>query len=59
MECKLYLLNCLVAAKRNIRGNESRLSSIKFGFVEREREREIERKNDKIIRLTIDDKGFN
>lgn len=39
---KLYLLNCLAAAKRNIRGNESPSSSVKwYEFVgEKEREKE-------------------
>lgn len=44
---KLYLLNCLVAAKRNIRGNEFRSLSVEVGFVEREKEQEKKREKEK------------
>jgi len=40
--CKLYLLNCLVAAKKNIRGNESRSLNVEYRFVVKRREKEEE-----------------
>lgn len=58
MVCKLYLLNCLVAAKRNIRGDEFRSSNVEFGFVVKRKEKrkaEKKRKRNKIIYFAIDD----
>jgi len=56
--CKLYLLNCLVAVKKNIRGNESRSLNVEFIFVvkrrERKEEKEKERERNKIIYFAID-----